>query len=89
MRVKIPSPLFSYTGNRAVVDVELGARATLGAVLDDLDRQFKGLRFRVIDEQDRIRAHIKMFVSGKLADTLAHAVTSSDEVMIVAALSGG
>lgn len=85
-RVSIPSPLLSYTGGRRDVTA---AGATLAEVLDDLDRQFPGLRFRVVDEQRRIREHVRMWVSGRLARGIEAPVQDSDEVMIVGALSGG
>ena len=86
MRVRIPSPLHSYTAGAA--DVE-AAGASLDEVLVHLDGRFPGLRFRVIDEQDRIRPHIRFFVAGAMARSVAHPVGPGDEVMIVAALSGG
>jgi molybdopterin converting factor small subunit len=58
MRVIIPTPLRSYTGRR---EVEANG-STLGAVLADLDRQYPGIRFRMIDEQDRMRPHVRFFV---------------------------
>lgn len=85
-RVSIPSPLLSYTGGRRDVTA---AGATLAEVLDDLDRQFPGLRFRVVDEQRRIREHVRMWVAGRLARGIEAPVGDSDEVMIVGALSGG
>ena len=85
MRVIVPSHLRSYTNGAPEVDAQ---GATLGDVLMDLEARFVGLRFRVIDEQDRIRPHVKFFVGGDEAHTLA--VTVGDrEVQIVAALSGG
>jgi molybdopterin synthase sulfur carrier subunit len=86
MKVRLPSPLTSYTGERAELDA---AGATLSEVVADLDRRFPGIRFRIVDEQDRIRPHIKFFVAGRLARGLAEPVREADEVMIVAALSGG
>lgn len=86
MKVRIPSPLFSYTGGAGEAQA---VGATLGAVLADLDRQFPGLRFRIVDEQDRLRTHIRVFVDGKLAKALDRDVTGAADVMIVAALSGG
>ncbi len=85
MKVIIPSPLEEYTRKR-----EVSAHgATLDAVLRDLDRQYPGIRFRMIDEQDRIRAHMKMFVNKELAATVHKPVNDSDVLLIVAALSGG
>ena len=66
------------------------AGATAAAVLSDLDRQFPGIRFRIIDEHQRVRRHIKLFVNRDQADdNLATPLAPGDEIMIVAALSGG
>ncbi len=43
----------------------------------------------MIDEQDRIRPHIRFFVGGEMARTLAYPIAPKDEVQIVCALSGG
>jgi molybdopterin converting factor small subunit len=85
MRVLIPSPLYSYTN---APEVE-AAGATLADVLADLDRQYPGFRFRVIDEQDRMRRHMRFFVNGEQVFDLAHALRPADSVQIVQALSGG
>ena len=86
MRVHIPSPLYSYTAGRGEVEAE---GATLAELLDDLDRSFPGLRFRIIDEQDRIRPHIKLFVDGQQALDLSPALAGASRVQILCALSGG
>jgi sulfur-carrier protein len=86
MKVFLPSPLASYTANRR--EVEAGG-ATLDELFDDLDRRYPGLRFRVIDEQDAIRPHIKIFVNREQAPSIRRPLSPSDEVLVVAALSGG
>jgi hypothetical protein len=58
-------------------------------VLEDLDGQYPGIRFRMVDEQERIRRHIRIFVNGTQVHDLARPVRASDEVVIVQALSGG
>ena len=68
MKVVIPTPLRSYTGRR---EVEANG-VTLAALLVDLDRQFPGIRFRVIDEQDRMRPHVRFFVNGQAVADLSH-----------------
>jgi len=85
MKVLIPGALRSYTERG---DAEAGG-ATLAAVLADLERQYPGIRFRMIDEQDRIRRHIRIFVNGDQVHDLAHPLDARDEVVIVQALSGG
>jgi sulfur-carrier protein len=85
MKVLIPSPLLTYTG-QSHVDAQ---GATLAEVLEDLDRQFPGLRFRVIDEQGRLRAHVRFFLNNGAVFNLSVPVQESDEIVIVQALSGG
>ena len=85
MKVLIPSSLRSYT-ERGETDA---SGATLAEVLDDLERQYTGIRFRMVDEQDRIRRHIRIFVNGVQARELAQPLAAADEVIIVQALSGG
>ena len=85
MKVLIPSPLVSYTKARQVE----AEGATLGQLLAELDRRYPGLRFRMIDEKDAMRRHIRFFVNGEQAFDLARPLRPSDEVQIVQALSGG
>lgn len=86
MRVRIPTPLRSYTGQVSTVEA---AGATVGEVLVDLDRQFPGLRFRVVDEQGRLRQHMKVFVNEDVVRDLATPLGPTDEVTLMQALSGG
>ena len=85
MNVLIPAPLRSYTGKRHVEAVG----STLAAVLVDLERQYPGIRFRMINEQDRMRPHIRFFVTSVQVFYLSQPLHSTDEVLIVQALSGG
>jgi molybdopterin converting factor small subunit len=85
MMVLIPSPLHSYTG-AAEVEAEGG---NLDEVLRDLDRRHPGLRFRIVDEQDRMRPHVRFFVDGEQVFDLHQPLEPSQSVQIVQALSGG
>lgn len=85
MKVLIPSALRSYT-EKSQADA---SGATLAEVLADLDCQYPGIRFRMIDEQGKIRRHIRIFINGDQADGLSQPVAAADEVVIVQALSGG
>ena len=85
MKVLIPSALYSYTGGaRAEADGE-----TLADVLADLDRRHPGIRFRMIDEQNRIRRHIRFFSENIQICKLDHPLPATGELIIVQALSGG
>ena len=85
MKVGIPQPLVGYTGAEEVE----AEGATVGALLDDLDERFPGIRFRMIDEQDRLRKHMRIFVNGERSESLAQPLTDGDDVRILQALSGG
>jgi sulfur-carrier protein len=83
--VRIPTPLRSYTAT----GVAEAAGATVAELLDDLDRQFPGLRFRVVDEQGRLRRHMKVFVGTDPVRDLDLVVPEGCEVTLMQALSGG
>jgi molybdopterin converting factor small subunit len=85
VKVLVPTPLRSYTGTGRVE----AEGATLAELLGDLDRRYPGIRFRMIDEQDRIRPHLRFFVNREQVFDLAQRLEAGDEVDIVQALSGG
>ena len=86
MRVIIPQALRSYTNQRDRVDAE---GATLDELLVDLDRQFPGIRFRMVNEQDEVRPNVVLFVNGNKTSDLSEQLAGVDEVLIMQALSGG
>lgn len=85
MRVLIPSALHSYTG-QPWVDATGG---TVAALFDDLERQFPGIRFRMVDEQGQIRRHIRLFYQRTMLFDLQTPLAADGELLIVQALSGG
>jgi molybdopterin converting factor small subunit len=86
MRVGIPTPLFSYTGQRAFVEA---TGKNLDELTRDLDRQFPGLRFRIVDEQDQLRPHVKASVNREQVKDLFAPLRAADEVAFIQAYSGG
>ena len=86
LNVTLPTPLVEYTGGLREVNA---SGETLDDLLHDLDRQYPGIQFRMIDEQGNIRAHIKLFVNAELERSLGAPLATQDVVIIVAALSGG
>jgi len=85
MRVLIPAALLSYT-RESWVEAE---GATVAEVLADLNARYPGIRFRMIDEQGRIRRHMRMFSEGKMVLELSHPLRADGELLVVQALSGG
>ena len=85
MKVLIPSALRTYTGA-----TEVDATGdTLFQLFADLDQRYPGLRFRVVDEQQRLRPNMRIFINGLGVRDLGHALQPGDGVAIVLALSGG
>lgn len=85
MKVLMPGALRSYT-RRLQVEAE---GDTLDALFTDLDRQYPGLRFRVVNEQNQLRPNMRLFVNGLGVRDLGHALQPDDAVAVVLALSGG
>lgn len=86
LTVKIASPLRSYTHGASSVPVQ---GATVEEVLADLEQRYPGMRFRMIDEQGRIRQHIRIFVNTQEVKQLSTSVSQDDVVHLICALSGG
>jgi molybdopterin synthase sulfur carrier subunit len=87
--VRIPTPLRKLTQNQELVD---GQGDTIGDILDNLEKNYPGLKERVCDEQGSVRRFVNIFVNDEdirfLQDT-ATVVKSGDEVSIVPAIAGG
>jgi sulfur-carrier protein len=86
VKVRIPTPLRSYTNQQSTVDAN---GDTLDDMLEDLDRQFPGIRFRMVDEQGRLRQHMRIFVGEEMERDLTVVLDPDIEITIVQALSGG
>lgn len=86
IQVLVPSQLHAYTGGMSRVEA---SGASIEAVFDDLDRRYPGLKFRVIDEQARIRPHMRVFIGRQAARDVTTPLADGDELLIFGALSGG
>jgi molybdopterin synthase sulfur carrier subunit len=84
--VRIASPLRSYTAGAAVVPAD---GATVAELLADLERRHPGIRFRMIDEQDRIRPHIRLFAGQREVRVLGEPMGGESVLHLICALSGG
>ncbi|MBI3782501.1 MAG: MoaD/ThiS family protein [Deltaproteobacteria bacterium] len=86
MRVLLATPLRSYTSGQAAVEAD---GASVAQLLVALDAAFPGIRFRIVDEQDRIRQHMRIFVNHEAIRDLNTLLNPMDDVQILQALSGG
>ena len=84
--VRVASPLRSYTGGAAVVPA---TGSSVADVLADLDLRFPGMRFRMVDEQERIRPHIRLFAGNREVRDLSDSMGEDRVLHLICALSGG
>ena len=87
--VLIPTPLRKLTNDLEEVSA---AGATVGELLDNLDKAFPGLKDRVCDEAGAIRRFVNIYVNGedvRFLDEKATVVKETDEISIVPAIAGG
>ena len=86
--VLIPTPLRKLTNELETVS---GVGATVGELIDNLDKAFPGLKDRVCDEAGNVRRFVNIYVNGediRFLDEKATAVKDSDEISIVPAIAG-
>lgn len=86
VELRLAPLLHSYTRGASELQVTGG---TLNEMLEDLDRRYPGIRFRLVDEQDRLRRHVRFFVNDTDVRDLEMPLRDGDTVYIVGALSGG
>jgi molybdopterin synthase sulfur carrier subunit len=89
VKVRIPTPLQQLTGSRAEVE---GAGSTLRELIDDLERQFPGIRERICDGEGKLRRFVNVFVNQedvRFKEGEGTKIKDGDEVSIVPAIAGG
>lgn len=90
VKVKIPTPLRGLTNNQDTVEAD-GA-GTVAEVVQNLERDFPGMRERLLDDQGELRRFVNIYVNGediRFMENLATALKPGDEVSIVPAVAGG
>ncbi len=87
--VRIPTPLRSLTKGQAEVQV---AADNVADLIDDLEKQFPGIKERLVDEGGEVRRFINFYINEEDVRFLQGAKTAlkvGDQVSIVPAIAGG
>jgi molybdopterin synthase sulfur carrier subunit len=87
--VFIPSPLRRYTAGQSKVQVSGG---TISELVENLERQYPGVKSRLCDESGQIKRYVNVFVNDEEIRALQGANTrlaDKDEITIVPAMAGG
>jgi molybdopterin synthase sulfur carrier subunit len=88
-KVRIPTPLRKLTNGLEEVTT---AGATIGALVDGLEKQFPGIKERICDDQGKVRRFVNIFANDediRFLQNLDTPVKDSDEISIVPAIAGG
>ncbi len=85
----IPSSLRRYTAGQSKAQVSGG---TINDVIEDLERQYPGVKSRLCDDSGQIKRYVNVFVNDEEIRALQGSdttVSDKDEVSIVPAMAGG
>ena len=89
IEVRIPTILRTHTGGEKTVN---GSGDTLGALLDDLDGQYAGLRGRLVTGDGSLHRFVNVYVNDedvRFTGSLETPVKEGDHVTILPAVAGG
>ena len=86
IEVHLSTHFRGYTGGKKSV---FATGNTIDELLANLDANYPGIRFRIINEQEEIRHHIKLFKNKIQVDQISEPLSDADAVHIIGALSGG
>ncbi len=87
--VRVPTPLRKAVGGARDV---AATGPTVGALIEDLERQFPGIKDRLCEEEGVLRKFINIYVNGediRYAHGIDTPVKDGDELSIIPAVSGG
>ena len=62
---------------------------TLGALVDELDARWPGMRDRLIEPGPRIREHVNVFINGDRERDLRAPLPHGADVHVIPAVAGG
>jgi len=89
VQVRVPTPLRRFTGGAEEVNAN---GATVAALVNNLEKNYPGIKERICDEEGRVRRFVNIFVNGddiRFLSNLDTAIKDGDEVSIVPAIAGG
>ena len=88
IKVQVPTPMREQAGGKAEVEV---SGATVQAALDDLVRQYPGLRPKLFDG-GKLRPYVNVFVNDediRYLDEMSTPVSDGVIVALIPAVAGG
>jgi len=89
VRVRVPTPLRKFTQG---VDEVSAQGVTITALVDDLEKNYPGIKERICDETGKVRRFVNVYVNGddiRFLQNMETSLKEGDNISIVPAIAGG
>jgi sulfur-carrier protein len=89
VRVRVPTPLRKFTQGADEVNAQ---GSTVKAMVDDLEKNFPGIKERICDETGKVRRFVNVYVNGddiRFLQNLETVLKEGDNISIIPAIAGG
>ena len=89
VRVRVPTPLRKFTQGADEVNAQ---GSNVKTIVDDLDKNYPGIKERICDETGKVRRFVNVYVNGddiRFLQNLDTALKEGDNISIVPAIAGG
>ena len=89
VRVRVPTPLRKYTQGSDEVNAQ---GSNIKSLVDDLEKNYPGIKERICDESGKVRRFVNVYVNGddiRFLQNLDTALKEGDSISIVPAIAGG
>lgn len=89
VRVRVPTPLRKLTNGADEINAQGN---NVRAIVEDLERNFPGIKERICDESGKIRRFVNIYVNGddiRFLQNLETSLKEGDNISIIPAIAGG
>lgn len=89
VNVRIPTPLRKLTKDKDIVQA---AGSTIQDIIDNLEKEYPGLKERICDEKGELRRFVNVYLNDediRFAQGKSTLVKDGDEVSVIPAIAGG
>jgi len=89
VRVRVPTPLRKYTQG---VDEVNAQGSNVKSLVEDLEKNYPGIKERICDETGKVRRFVNVYVNGddiRFLQNLDTSIKEGDNISIVPAIAGG
>ena len=89
VRVRVPTPLRKLTNGADEINAQGN---NVRALVEDLERNFPGIKEKICDESGKIRRFVNIYVNGddiRFLQNMETSLKEGDNISIVPAIAGG